>query len=242
VLLHYRGSPDAEGDRDHDWSFKMTKIWTLLAAGSALAATPALAQTEVNTTFTGPRVEAIVGYDITKAGSSVDNDTTDSDDQSIDGLLYGIGAGFDFAAGGVVLGIEGEYTDSTAKTGYDNGDFEGFGFGNVKTGRDLYVGARAGVLANPQTLVYVKGGYTNARFDVLASDGTTELSSNFDTDGWRLGAGVERAVGENTFVKLEYRYSNYNEGEVDYPVGTDSDRFDIDLDRHQAVASVGVRF
>ena len=144
----------------------MKKIALLLASSAAIVASPALAQ-EVNSTFTGPRVEAIVGYDVSKAGSSVDNDTSDSDDESIDGLLYGIGAGFDFAAGGVVLGVEGEYTESTAKTGFDNGDFEGIGFGNVKAGRDLYVGGRVGFKAAPQTLVYAKAGYTNARYDVL---------------------------------------------------------------------------
>ena len=219
----------------------MKKIAIFLASGAALVASPAFAQ-EVDSTFTGPRVEAIVGYDVAKAGSSVNNDTTKSDDESIDGLLYGIGAGFDFAMGGVVLGVEGEYTDSTAKTGFDNGDFEGFGFGSVKTGRDLYVGGRVGFIAAPKTLVYAKAGYTNARFDVLASDGRTELKSNFDTDGYRLGAGVEQAINENTFAKLEYRYSKYSEGEIDVPKGMDSSRFDIDLDRHQVVASVGLRF
>ena len=217
----------------------MRNILAILAAGSALAATPVLAQ---ETTFTGPRVEAIVGYDVTKAGSSVDNDTSDSDDQSIDGLLYGVGAGYDFAAGNLVVGVEGEFTESTAKTGYDRGDFEGFGFGNVKTGRDLYVGGRVGVRAAPRTLVYAKGGYTNARFDVLASDGTTELDSNIDTDGWRLGAGIEQAIASNSFAKIEYRYSNYGEGEIDYQDGPDSGRFDLDLDRHQVVGSVGFRF
>ena len=142
------------------------------------------------------------------------------------------------------MGVEGEFTDGTAKTEFTNGDFEDFGLGRVETGRDLYVGARAGILATPNTLVYVKGGYTNARFNVRASDGTTELRQNFDTDGWRLGAGAEVAVSENMFAKLEYRYSNYSKGEIDYE-GTDipdTDRFDIDLDRHQIVAAVGFRF
>ncbi len=219
----------------------MKKLALILASGAAFVAVPAFAQ-EVDSTFTGPRVEGIIGYDVSKAGSSVDNDTSRSDDESIDGLMYGIGAGFDFAMGGVVLGVEGEYTDSTAKTGFDNGDFEGFGFGNVKAGRDLYVGGRVGFIAAPKTLVYAKAGYTNARYDVLASDGQTELKSNFDTDGYRLGAGVEQAISENTFAKLEYRYSKYSKGEIDVPNGADSDRFDIDLDRHQVVASVGLRF
>lgn len=218
----------------------MRKLFVILASGSVLAATPALAQND--STFTGPRVEAIVGYDVAKAGSSVDNDVNEDDDESVDGLLYGIGAGYDVDVGGVVLGVEGEYTDSTGKTDFnDDGDFEGFGLGNVKTGRDLYVGARAGIRAAPSTLVYVKGGYTNAEFDVLASDGETELETEFDTDGWRLGAGVEQAIGSNTFGKLEYRYSKYGNAEVDFD-GGESDDFDVDLDRHQIVASFGVRF
>jgi outer membrane immunogenic protein len=220
----------------------MKKFAIVLALGASASAVPAFAQD--NSAFTGPRVEAILGYDITKAGSSVDNDVNTDDDESIDGLLYGVGIGYDIALGGAVVGIEGEFTDSTAKTEFRNGDFEGFGLGRVETGRDLYVGARAGILATPSTLVYVKGGYTNARFNALASDGTTELRQNFDTDGWRLGAGAEVAVNENMFAKLEYRYSKYSEGEIDYE-GTnipDTDRFNIDLDRHQIVAAVGFRF
>ena len=217
----------------------MRKFLAILASGSALAATPALAQADG--TFTGPRVEALVGYDVTKAGSSIDNEANDDDDQSADGLLYGIGAGFDIDTGGVVLGVEGEFTESSAKTDVDDGDFEDFSLGNVKTGRDLYVGGRIGVRATPATLVYAKGGYTNAKFDVLSSDGTTELETDVKADGWRLGAGAEQALGPNSFAKLEYRYSKYGEAKVDYgDVATDE--FDIDLDRHQVVAGVGFRF
>jgi len=88
----------------------------------------------------------------------------------------------------------------------------------------------------------VKGGYTNARYNVLARDGETELKDNIDTDGYRLGAGVEYAMSENTFAKFEYRYSNYGEAEFDYGNDIESDRFDIDTDRHQIVGSVGMRF
>ena len=222
----------------------MNKLITVLASGCALVAiaSPAMAQ-DVASTFTGPRVAAIVGYDVTKAGSSVDNDTTSSDDQSIDGLLYGGEVGYDFAVSpNFVLGAEAEYTESTAKTGFDRGDFEGFGIGNVKVGRDMYAGVRAGFRAAPTTLVYAKAGYTNARFDVRSSDGTVDTKTNVDTDGYRLGAGVEQAIGTNTFAKIEYRYSNYGEGEVDYVNGPDSGRFNIDTDRHQVVVGFGLRF
>ena len=62
-------------------------------------------------------------------------------------------------------------------------------------------------------------------------------------DGYRVGAGVEYALTGQSFVKLEYRYSNYSDAEIDF--GGDApntDNFDIDTDRHQVVAGVGFRF
>ncbi|OCC23216.1 autotransporter outer membrane beta-barrel domain-containing protein [Croceicoccus estronivorus] len=222
----------------------MKNLLAIAAAGSAIAvATPAFAQDTGEATFTGPRVEAILGYEVTKAGSSVDDDVNADNDESIEGLLYGVGVGYDVDLGGVVVGAEAELTDSTAKTKFDDGDFEGFGFGRVKTNRDLYVGARVGAKIAPTTLLYAKGGYTNAKLDVLANDGTTEYNEDFDLDGWRVGAGVEQAFSRNAFAKLEYRYSNYERAEVDFGGDLpDSERFDVDTDRHQIVASVGWRF
>lgn len=223
----------------------MKKMVGILAAGTAFVAlaSPAAAQNMQNGDFTGPRVEAILGYDITQAGSTADNDANSADDQSMDGLLYGVGIGYDIDMGGVVLGIEGEYTDSTAKTEFSDGlDYEGFGLGRVDAGRDLYIGARVGTKVSDSVLAYVKGGYTNAKFNVLASDGESELSQDINSDGWRAGAGLEYGISDNTFAKLEYRYSNYQEAEFENADLPDSDRFDIDTDRHQVVASVGMRF
>ena len=213
----------------------------IIAAGSIFASTPAIAQ-EADS-FTGPRVGVLLGYDVSKAGSSIDDDANVDNDESIDGFLYGVEAGYDFNMAGIVVGAEASISDSTAKTEFDEGDFEGFGIGNVKANRDLYVGARVGAKIAPTTLLYVKGGYTNAKFDVISSDGTTELSQDIDSDGYRVGAGVEQRVGTNAYAKLEYAYSNYSKGEIDFDGALpDSDRFDVDLDRHQVVASVGLRF
>lgn len=221
----------------------MKKTAFLIAAGAIAAiGTPAMAQDAVNEAFTGPRAEVLLGYDISKAGSTADNDANENDDQSIDGFNYGVGLGFDFAAGGVVLGVEGEYTGSTAKTEFNDGDFEGIGIGNVETGRDLYIGARAGVLANPDLLIYVKGGYTNASYNLRTRGGTTNLDRDFRTDGYRVGAGAEYAMTENTFAKLEYRYSNYSDAEIDFDNGDEVSVPDVDIDRHQIMAGFGLRF
>lgn len=216
-------------------------IALLLAAGSAMAfAVPAAAQDDA--TFTGPRVEALVGYDSNRPGSTADIDNNDAIDQSIDGVAYGVGAGYDFDLGSAVVGIEGEYVRSEAQTDFDTTGFTTFGVSNIDAGRDLYLGARVGFKATPRTLVYVKGGYTNAKYNVLATDNTTDTDTDINLDGWRAGAGVEFAISPHLYVKGEYRYSQYQEGEVEAPSGLESDRFDVDVDRHQAMFGVGARF
>ena len=224
----------------------MKTILATLAAGTALAiAAPTFAQDgSPAESFSGPRVEAIVGYDHNRSGSTKDIDTSADLKQSIDGVTYGGGIGYDIATGSnMTVGVEAELTDSTAKWDNDNNVPNTFNLGKVDAGRDIYVGARVGYATTPSTLLYVKGGYSNARYTVLGTDGTTELDQRLDTDGWRVGAGVEQKFGANAFGKLEYRYSKYSKGEFDFDGETpDSSRFDLDTDRHQVVASVGLRF
>lgn len=221
----------------------MKKMVAIITAASVAAlASPAMAQSS-DSDFSGPRVQVTTGYDVLKAGSSVDDDGMDNNDQSIEGLSYGVAAGYDVDLGGVVIGPEAEFTGSTAKTEFDDGDFEGFGFGRVEAGRDLYLGARIGAKVGPDALIYAKGGYTNAKLNILANDGTNEYDEDFDLDGYRIGAGAEYNLSNNMFLNLEYRYSNYSRGEVDFDGNLpDSDRFDVDLDRHQVMAGLGMRF
>jgi outer membrane immunogenic protein len=217
-------------------------IALLLAAASvATLSVPAMAQDD--STFTGPWIAGVAGYDMNQAGSSQDDGINVDRDQNAEGLIYGAAIGYDVDMGGVVLGAEAELTDSTADSTYSD-PYTNFGLGTVDAGRDIYVGARVGFKVRPTTLLYAKGGYTNARFNFIGTDGTTNYDQNMDTDGWRAGAGVEQKLGGNAFAKLEYRYSNYNRGEIDFESSNiaDSDRFDIDTDRHQVMASVGWRF
>ncbi|EQB33338.1 outer membrane protein [Sphingobium ummariense] len=90
---------------------------------------------------------------------------------------------------------------------------------DIDAARDLYIGARAGFVVSPQALAYVKAGYTNARIE-------TEGFGGENGDGVRVGAGLEYKLGGQVFVKGEYRYSNY-EG---------------DVERHQVVGGLGIRF
>ena len=218
-------------------------IALLLAAGSAAALTvPAHAQEDRG--FSGPWVAGVGGYDKNQAGDTTDDDVNEDNDQSAEGIVWGGAAGYDVDLGTMVVGAEAELTESTADTRSLDGDPENFGLGSVEAGRDIYVGARAGFKATPNTLVYAKAGYTNARYNFLGTDGEVEDEQRLDVDGWRAGAGVEQKIGTNAFAKLEYRYSKYSDAEVDFePEGIpDTGEFDVDLDRHQVMASVGWRF
>lgn len=161
------------------------KRFVAAAFAATAFATPAFAQTDANA-FTGFRVEGLIGYDAVSVPGL----------KNPDGILYGIGAGYDFNAGGVILGIEADITDSTAKVKLAGPD--------VVTDRDIYVGARAGAVLG-SALLYAKAGYTNARLE--------QGAIHENGDGVRLGVGAEYVLGGNMFLKTEYRYSNY-EGDV----------------------------
>ena len=220
----------------------MNKGLAIILASASIGAfaVPAAAQ---DSSFTGPWIAGVAGYDINKAGSSQDDDLNEAVDESVEGIMYGAAVGYDIDMGGIVVGAEAELTDSMADSDYDNA-YNTFGLGEVDAGRDIYVGGRIGVEAAPGTLVYAKGGYTNARFNYVGTDGTTIYEQNLDTDGYRVGAGIEQKLGGNAFVRGEYRYSNYSKGELDFEAENipDSDRFNIDTDRHQVVVSAGLRF
>jgi outer membrane immunogenic protein len=195
-----------------------------LAASTALA-TPAFAQ-DANAPFTGPRAEGIVGWDRLDDGAN-------SGTKASDGVVYGGQVGYDFQVGNAVLGIEGEATGSTNKDTTSGIVAAGDRF-RISAGRDLYVGGRIGFAAGPRALIYAKGGYTNARINTRYTLGTATTDDHADAEGWRAGAGVEYLLSNNVYAKAEYRYSNYS--------GIDGTNADIDLDRHQVVAGVGIRF
>lgn len=190
----------------------MKKFIALTAvATAALAATPASAQA-----LQGPRVEALVGYDVLRV--DVEEDVPNPIDVTFkdEGVLYGLGVGYDFALGnGAALGVDLEATDSTIK--------ESNVAGTLKANRDLYAGGRLSFpLGADGSNVYVKGGYTKARFS--ATDGTVRDSENLE--GYRVGAGAQFAVSGKAYVGGEYRFSNYEQ----------------DVSRHQLALTLGTRF
>ena len=192
----------------------------LAALLAGTLATPALAQggAVAGAPFTGFRLEGIVG-----------GDRVQSDGDHEDGVVYGVGVGYDMQMGsGAVVGIEAEATDSSADVCAEDVTVTGDRL-CVGAKRDLYVGGRLGAAVGTSTLVYGKAGYTNARFGFDYDDGgngSNDFGDGRNLDGVRVGAGIETALGTNSFVKAEYRYSNYEEG----------------VEKHQVVGGFGFRF
>ncbi len=189
------------------------------ALAAATLATPVLAQDSAaavnQAPFTGARVEGLIGWDRVQANGGHD-----------DALTYGVGVGYDVQFRGALVGIEGELNDSDARA-RDGSRVALDPRVCAKAARDLYVGARVGKVINDKALLYVKAGYTNARFKATSDNGTTETTLfKDDLDGVRVGAGVEYALNQNMFLKTEYRYSNYQN----------------DISRHQVVGGFGFRF
>lgn len=189
----------------------------LAVAGVASPVHAQDAEPAVDKAATGFRVEVIGGIEDTSFDSATDGT----------GFLYGIGAGYDIAAGRFRFGVEAEASDSTVSECFMTGTT------NVcsHSGRDLYVGARAGGMISSNVLLYAKAGYTHMR-QSTASDGPVGGFPAFDFttkyEGLRLGAGTEVAVGKSMFVKAEYRFSNYEAIES--------------FDKHQGVVGIGLRF
>jgi outer membrane immunogenic protein len=161
---------------------------TIIAAAllAACSATPAFAR-DVAQPFSGGHVEAITGYDHVTGGE--------------DGVLYGIGAGWDFRNGNFVVGIEGEALESTA------GDCSG-GI-CVDASRDFYIGGRVGAVVADNVLLYGKLGYSNARIEATSAG----ITAHTNVDGIRGGVGVEIALANSPLtIRTEYRYTNYEAG------------------------------
>ena len=159
-----------------------------------------------------------------------------------DGLSYGILAGYNYQAGNVVLGVE--------------GDFEGWTVGKIRytsitgdflTAHSKWGGSVRGRLgfATDRTLFYLAG--DAAFISSKTSIPTTGISIGSDDIrvGWTVGAGIDYAFTNNWFTGVEYRYSQFESKSFVYPIpvlnlGTIG--LKQDLSNNQVTARIGYKF
>lgn len=190
-----------------------------LAAAAAFAA-PAAAQDAP----TGARAELLAGWDFARAEEGADFAYKN------DGVLFGVGAGYDVAIGGLALGLDVEASKSDITDSVTYTDGADLVTASLDSGRDLYVGGRLTIPVGERTGVYLKAGYSNlkTKAEVSYDDGVSTYTESFSDkeDGARVGAGLQHALGAKTYVGAEYRYTNY----------------DSDIEKHQVAATLGLRF
>jgi outer membrane immunogenic protein len=136
--------------------------------------------------------------------------------------VYGNSIGFDGVGGEGVFGTVVIGYDRVIRPGWVAGVFADYDFGsNIATDVSFSygqgsrsfsldqnytwsVGGRLGFLTNPGTLVYGTAGYTQTEFDFFSL-----ASKRFD--GYFVGAGVETFLRPDWTLKLEYRYSQFDD-------------------------------
>lgn len=200
-----------------------------LASGTILMGTDAkadgMARGPYAPSWTGLYLGAGAGYGtFVNSFTSVDTATGIPDRPFVgfggDGWLGTVVVGYDQQIGNMVVGVFVDFDWSGAKGNIgDVADGPILLVGPLEQEHAWSLGARVGMLASPKTLLYLSGGYTQATFDDLrnsSASGLTVRSSKAQTyDGWFVGAGMETLLGSNLSLRLEYRYSDYEEKSFD---------------------------
>ena len=156
------------------------------------------------------------------------------------GWMGTIEAGFDYQIDSIVIGVLANYdfgttsmkNKSNTQEFDNNGNFEDNATYETKwkIGDSWAIGGRLGFLAMDNALIYVLGGYTEAKVKSesdLVDDNNANVrfhtSDSSWEDGWFVGGGIEALLTENISLKAEYRYNDYGS------VNRDDDGF-IDCD------------
>jgi hypothetical protein len=187
----------------------------------ALAANPALADGMVSLkdtvaapaapTWSGMYFGGSIGYgwndskNIYREEGGVGDETNNED---ADGGLVSLVWGYDCQWDRIVVGV---FAD------IDWSDISRGSRGNGMTiDRSYNIGGRIGVLVNPTTLAFVTAGYSRAHFDNdgwwdIVAAGPTLLPGrgSADFDGYFIGGGLERMLGNGFFLRGEVRYADY---------------------------------
>jgi len=226
------------------------KLKLLLAAAAAFVAFPAQAQDEVVADFTGPRIEAHVGWDrvgiqnrdVRQFAGRGDVGPSDQDN----GFIGGAELGFDVQLSGLVVGayVGADLSETEERIETD--------FVHFRSDRNLYAGARAGFAVGPGTLLYAKGGLSRGNLDVeMLAGAPAAITTAFADDdieernGIHFGGGVEMNMGGMFYGRIDYMHTRYERidlGTLGRTGPTTNPSYEQRFTRNQVTAGVGLRF
>ena len=126
-----------------------------------------------------------------------------------EGVLGTVIVGWDWQIGAnTVFGIFADYDFSDISTRLSV--FDGVFNHSIDHSSSWSIGARLGWLANPSTLWYLTAGYTEAEFDSSSRFDVFKISGDDRFAGYFVGAGLDTRLVNNWFLRLEYRYSQFD--------------------------------
>lgn len=207
-------------DRD---TFSRARTPTLAVLAALTLATPALSQTNAaipaqayGPVWTGFYVGAAFGGGalVNKVNTSGGGAALNLDGLGSSGVLGSIYGGVDYQI--LPKAIIGALAEASWSGFQSSASAQVPGAGataNTSAGLGWSLLGRAGILANPSTLLYLVGGYTGQNISTsgtaVAGGAVASFSRNDTVHGWTVGPGFETMLTGGWSAKLEYRYSQF---------------------------------
>jgi outer membrane immunogenic protein len=177
--------------------------------------------------FDGPSVGIQAGWSNTDVGLPGVSERASGIDRSTDAFIGGGFLAYDHEVlPRIVIGAQAEFNIAASD---DFGKVSQTSSVRVNPKYAFDLTARAGYLATPETLIYLRGGYSNARVRTSIITDTKVIRTSANRDGWLIGGGAERLITDHFSARLEYRYSDLGEGPGKF-------------DRHQILVGGAYRF
>jgi outer membrane immunogenic protein len=129
---------------------------------------------------------------------------------SPDGGVFGGHAGYNFQAGKIVFGVEGDFEGNTTDSKFVIGTPFVNTTGSERLEWQASVRGRLG-WAVDRALLYGTGGWAVGQFSDKYNTAGTTFHETVDStrNGWTLGGGIEYALGHNLSARVEYRYTDW---------------------------------
>ncbi|WP_157016075.1 outer membrane protein [Mesorhizobium xinjiangense] len=146
------------------------------------------------------------------------------------GGMFGGFAGYNWQAGPVVFGVEG---DASA---ISNDERFSSSVGDVEVGTDYLASLRGRLgYAWDRVMVYGTGGVAFADASANGVVNGASLDTSRDLTGWTVGAGVDYAITNNWVGRVEYRYYDFSNEDF-------GDLSNVDLDFNTVSVGISYKF
>jgi outer membrane immunogenic protein len=143
-------------------------------------------------------------------------------DESFDGARFGGFVGYNWDLGNqLVVGLEGDLNYDWNEETVGGVDFE--------SGLNWSARARIGY-AMDRALLFAAGGYTGTNVSAEAAG----FEDDDTLHGWTIGGGVDYALTDRMFTRVEYRYNDFGSGDLGGA--------DVDFSQHTVNVGLAVKF